>query len=740
MQSGFDFLRPRARVDYSLECLEPRRLLSASVTQPIAPITLQEGASTTIDLTRNFGDTTLSGTVVEFDTNGGNIIVQLSDAATPLTVANFLSYVNQGLYNGTIIHRSLSNFVVQGGGFTPDGNHIPTAAPVMNEFGQSNVAGTIAMAKLGSDPNSATSEWFFNVGDNSQNLDHQNGGFTVFGKILNGLGVVRQINQLQTVSTTLGASSFTNLPVFNLAAGAMPTAANLITVSKVFVAPKDNFTATSDVPGLVNPLVDSAGTMTLNVSPNASGYAHITVRADGINGGASVTDVFRVHVTAGTSRTMNVNLGGTAPGTINFHLGSRDDGRVSLNGPGTAVLEFTGDNLNLSGGNVTGDNLQLDSITASGTTTASSLTVLGTNFKSSFVPVGDISTTGSLNTITIARGLMQGDLTVGGSLQFARIPQARDGTIRVGGTSSGGTLLNVLNVSFANENLVSAEPVALIKALSWSNLDSVSEVAQAPSIRRIDALRNFAPGVQVTAGGTTGLGSMIVRGAIGGTWSIPGRLPALKVNGTESDFNATFSQPLGALRFTLGFAGSLTVPSIASLFVHGNLQNASLTLTAPFDARKQDLGSLMVTGLIIDSSIVSAGNIGPIATLSLVQSKIFAGVAALPSGQLLPASASDFASAATIASLTTRSSAKEPGFVESFVAAQTLGPLDLNQIESSDGGVPLGFAAHFIRSLTGADLLGTQTFALHNLDSPATLLAQVTAQKLNLHDMTINLV
>ncbi len=634
MQSGFP-LRPSARLNYRVEPLEPRRLFSAAIAQAIAPVTVQQGATASVNLTTNFTDSSLTGTLVEFDTSGGSLDVELSDAATPITVANFLSYVNQGLYNGTIIHRSVSDFIVQGGGYTTDGTPIPTAAPIMNEFGQSNVQGTIAMAKVGDDPNSATSQWFFNVANNSQNLDNQNGGFTVFGKVISGFSLIQQINQLPTTSATIGVSSFTDLPVVNLAMGATPTADNLVTVNQVFVAPKDTFTATSDVPGLVNPVVSSMGVMTLDASPDASGYAHITVTATGVDGGSPVTDTFRVHIQATAGRTLDVNLGGSAPGTINFQMGPRDDGRVSLNGPGTAVLEFTGDNLALAGGSVTGSNVQLDSIDASGTTSATSFAILGTNFKTSFATVGDITTTGSLNTISITRGILEGDLTVAGSLKDIRIGEAENGSIDVG-PSSGGAALSVLLPRFSDESLISSEPVALIKPITWNNSDSASEVVQAPSIRRIDALENFEPGIQVTAGGTTGLGSILVRGSVGGTWSIPGRLPSFKVGGTAPDFNATFDQPLGALRFRQSLEGSLTVPSIASLYVGGNVNLATLTLTAPFDARKSDLGSLTVKGSILTSSIISAGNIGPVTAQRFISSTLFAGVATLPQGQLLP--------------------------------------------------------------------------------------------------------
>jgi cyclophilin family peptidyl-prolyl cis-trans isomerase len=141
-------------------------------------------------------------TVVQFNTVSGSVVVRLYDSATPLNVANFLNYVNSGLYNGTFIHRDVPGFVLQGGGYTYNASsntapHIATFSPVQNEFRVSNLRGTIAMAKLGGDPNSATSEWFFNLADNSSNLDNQNGGFTVFGRVLgSGMNIVDSIAAL----------------------------------------------------------------------------------------------------------------------------------------------------------------------------------------------------------------------------------------------------------------------------------------------------------------------------------------------------------------------------------------------------------------------------------------------------------------------------------------------------------------------------------------------------------------
>ena len=147
-----------------------------------------------------------AGTLVQFRTTVGNFDVELYDVDKPLTTKNFLRYVQDGLYTNMIFHRAVANFVIQGGGFTADRGttntfvySIPTYAPVTNEFKvgpfHSNVYGTIAMAKT-SDPNSATSQFFFNLANNAASLDSTNnsGGFTVFGRIISGTNILNLLN------------------------------------------------------------------------------------------------------------------------------------------------------------------------------------------------------------------------------------------------------------------------------------------------------------------------------------------------------------------------------------------------------------------------------------------------------------------------------------------------------------------------------------------------------------------
>src|ERR1051326_2429887 len=186
---------------------------------------------------------TLSAQTVRFETNLGNINVRLFPADAPKTVANFLQYANSGAFNGSFIHRSVANFVIQGGGYTWSDSAgpvpIPTNPPVVNEFKISNTRGTIAMAKLGSDPNSATSQWFFNESDNSGNLDNQNGGFTVFGRVADAasLAVMDTIagEPIYDASGTFG-SDFASLPLVNYD-NVNFSSQNLVTISAIVIVP-----------------------------------------------------------------------------------------------------------------------------------------------------------------------------------------------------------------------------------------------------------------------------------------------------------------------------------------------------------------------------------------------------------------------------------------------------------------------------------------------------------------------
>jgi len=139
-------------------------------------------------------------TVAVIKTNMGTIEVELNSDKSPITVDNFVKYVNSGFYDGLLFHRVISNFMIQGGGVTPDGNQKATDPPITLESnnGLTNDVGTIAMARTNV-PNSATSQFFINVADNSfLNYAPGNPGYAVFGKVINGMDVVYAISKVAT--------------------------------------------------------------------------------------------------------------------------------------------------------------------------------------------------------------------------------------------------------------------------------------------------------------------------------------------------------------------------------------------------------------------------------------------------------------------------------------------------------------------------------------------------------------
>lgn len=149
---------------------------------------------------------------VKLETTMGDIVIEMNEKAAPGTVKNFLEYVESGFYDGTIFHRVMSDFMIQAGGFTAEMVKKQPRAPIKNEFKESNLRGTIAMAKLPGNPDSATCQFFINLVDNSRHLDDQNGGFTVFGKVTEGMDVVDAIALVNT-TTKMGMDDVPVEPV-----------------------------------------------------------------------------------------------------------------------------------------------------------------------------------------------------------------------------------------------------------------------------------------------------------------------------------------------------------------------------------------------------------------------------------------------------------------------------------------------------------------------------------------------
>jgi len=142
----------------------------------------------------------------ELQTSMGPIVLELDKEKAPISVANFVNYAEKDAYDGTIFHRVIDGFMVQGGGLEADLDKRPTEAPIENEWqnGLSNTRGTVAMARLGNEPDSATNQFFINVADNLfLDTPRDGAGYAVFGRVVDGMDIVDQMKGVRT--TTRGA-------------------------------------------------------------------------------------------------------------------------------------------------------------------------------------------------------------------------------------------------------------------------------------------------------------------------------------------------------------------------------------------------------------------------------------------------------------------------------------------------------------------------------------------------------
>jgi cyclophilin family peptidyl-prolyl cis-trans isomerase len=287
-----------------------------TITTPISNVSVaRNAANTTLDLAGNFGATDIvdGNTTVSMSTSSGTINLNLFDKTTPRTAANFVDYVDNGAYNNTIFHRLVANFVLQGGGFqfvhTGNTTTLPPISPtlpaVQNEPGVSNVANTIAMAKLGGNPNSATDEFFFNLANNRgtppDGLDFQNGGFTAFGQLADQASITTVSALAAALPTQNHGAPFDQIPLLNYNGTQFPTDAtqqNFEILNSVTVHQVDSLTyqvTNNTNPGLVTTTV-TQNRLTLAYTPNQTGTAVITVQATN-KAGHTITQQFTVTVT-----------------------------------------------------------------------------------------------------------------------------------------------------------------------------------------------------------------------------------------------------------------------------------------------------------------------------------------------------------------------------------------------------------------------------------------------------------
>ena len=271
-----------------------------------------------VPLDEHFDDPDSSG--VRLTTLLGKIDLALYDQRTPITVANFKKYIDFGYYflvdptDGhllhSFLHRSVPDFVIQSGGWLSTVNPMRSAhafltqvqhfTAIKNEPGISNTSGTIAMAKLAGDPDSATSEWFINLADNL-NLDTDNGGFTVFGRVIgDGMTVVDAIAAVPIYNF---GSPFDTLPLRNFTPPALPTVDELITIPGISYVKPLIFTASSGNPTVATVSVSDSN---LLVTGKQTGTAKITATATDADG-AQISTSFNVNVIANPVHLANIS-------------------------------------------------------------------------------------------------------------------------------------------------------------------------------------------------------------------------------------------------------------------------------------------------------------------------------------------------------------------------------------------------------------------------------------------------
>ncbi len=320
-----------------LLCFSPAQALTVKpnvapvVSGPIGDRSVYLQTSGIVDLSPFFRDPDASAAVL-LTTSLGTITMTLDGEQAPITVANFLRYVDEGRYftndatansvASLFVHRSAPGFVIQTGGFlgtvNPNGSgnvlagQVATFPPIQNEPFISNIRGTIAMAKLGGDPNSATSQWFVNLADNSANLDNQNGGFTVFGRVTgSGMSVVDAIAALPIVNA---GSPFDSLPVRNYTSPNPIKVPNLVSIPGFVRTSPFTFTATSSNPSVA--AVSTSGTQLL-IAGLQIGSAQVTVTATDLDG-VAVSQSFNVNITTAPGRLRNIST------RVNFPAGNEE--------------------------------------------------------------------------------------------------------------------------------------------------------------------------------------------------------------------------------------------------------------------------------------------------------------------------------------------------------------------------------------------------------------------------------
>ncbi len=618
------------------EPLESRQLMSVTVASPLGNVI---GAYTdpnaTISLANVFQTTNINGTVVQFVMQAGtnvptsNVNILLYDQATatrsaaPVTVANFLSYVNSGAYTDSFIHRAL-NFsdntkpaqFLQGGGYDITGygtsnaavGTIPTNAPINLEYASDrpNSAMTIAMART-SDPNSATSGFFFNTQDNTSVFNDSN-QYAVFGQVIGAASqaALTTYSGYTRIDATGGNSNspYGDLPVVNASAGA--TFSNLVYVRSASV------------------LSNASSMFTYSVADSNSSVASATVDANNnlvlhyLSPGTTTFTVTGADLTGATASTsFTVTLSGPAPvtlgtGTSTLVYTDSDGTKTTYRyaGPGTASFVFNGAGVPVTTGTTVtvpaaaGQTLSLSSISIGGASSAkSSLTAVtvGGSVPGSVVSALSAGAIGkiSLPGVTVGSGLnLYGGV---GSLTIAGVAGGTANAV----TTTAGSTLSLGGLS--GESMTITGTVKSLTIAGSSNA-TVALTGSTASLSVPGGLQGSSLTVSTSAG-TVAVGALT-----GSSIAVTGGAGNLSVKGAITNSSLSVGAAAKAFAATGAIAGSTVTLTGATTFSAPVLSNSTVSVGG-------GVKSLTVPGALTNSTVnlanVAAVTVGPMSGSSI---------------------------------------------------------------------------------------------------------------------------
>ena len=793
--------RPKLRAISSLEALEARIAPAAAVLlNPLLDIVGGAGKSTaSIDLSKMF-DATVTGTSrthVKFITNvdmdagtpgiqGGVIEIELYDDLAPLSVQNFLEYVKAGAkggYDNTFFHRSFDfqsttvedNDIIQGGGFAfpKVSEHIPTGPTVHNEFSASlpNIRGTLAMAKIGGDPNSASSEWFFNVHDNTSILGGaNNGGFAVFGAVTSeSLAVIDRISDL----TTFSAGGFSDLPLQNYNANPdnnvntpppAITADNYIRIldAQIVSGSATGFTYSAQVtehnaPGTPSNLLKASvkgATLDLKFSGNA-GLADVIVTGRNAAGEPTTdtftvrlgpnllasygTDAFASVIVPGDASTLGVNI--TNSGSANLKTSVKVEYYLSkIMGAETSGTEVSPDDLLL--GTLTSRAI---SLAPGKSVTIPQKLMIPTDLTQTpgdtyriLAKVTPLSAVDQLNDFTdddTARLSGQHRLfnafgsfagRTGVALKYVQDdgnPTTVDPVVTLTMKGAGVGQLTIdgdgkIDLLVESSDAKSKFLASVGKGGVAAEFDDVSFSSTIGSVdfsaANLSGFGAFSGGLQtLKIGNLNGPGGLTI-GAL-----LPANTTKAAITlGRVHDYTLESSMPIGSLTAvewleTTGSEEALSLLALDKLTITGAKGGPRGDLQASVNiAASTPVGSITIAGLLNAATITTAGDIGSVTIGGMNESNIFAGTLARP------ALLTDFFADRIISKFTIKGIAGFTGdlFAGSQVAAQEFGTISVQKVDPTNGAVPFGFVADVIKSYNRVG--GAK---LSKLEDPATL-------------------